>query len=583
MRFAWRHLDGSHGALVIAVAWRSLFALLPMQAPVLTGALIDVLHEAGASVYGWRLPSGSPRSAAGIVVAALMLTAAGTGLSAYQRSASAARVGRKFVSRIVKSLVLKWEYASIDYHQKYGAAELLNRTLIDPPSIRAFVQGVFVDVLSLAIRVVWPAAMLFVIDPVLALIPLSALPLQRLLTLAIERRLHEATMEAKLTRAALTCAVKENLDAIETVQCLCGELRMTSQICGHADALEAGEVRSQRYAGMINGCVWGMTAFFYALSLGFGAMRVIDGRLTIGELVAFAGFISFVYLPFRQITRLAGAYRKGLVGISRIQEVLEADSAIREAPHAAPLRVTRGDIEFRNVSVSYGERQSLCGVSAHLPGRQLIAISGRSGSGKSSLLRLIPRLQEPASGCVLIDGQDVSECTLESLRTQVAVVPQRPMLFSDTILNNLRLGNHRASIADVEAEAEAAGAAAFIRRLPSGYETRLGDGGVSLSGGEAHRIAIARALLRRPRILLLDEPTAALDGEAEAALMRTLGSLTSRMTVMVVAHRPNTLRAADHVLVLDHGHVVAAGKHDGLLRDGGAYRSICGIGGHAHG
>ncbi|MDX1982788.1 MAG: ABC transporter ATP-binding protein [Bryobacteraceae bacterium] len=576
IRFALRHLDGSYAALASAVLWRCLFALLPMQAPVLTGALVDILQGAPGAVYGYQLPAGSPRSAVGVIVLALAFTAVATGVSAYQRSVSAARVGRRFVSRVLKAVVVKWENASLAYHQQYGPAELLNRTLLDPPAIRAFVERAFVDLLSLAIRVAWPAAMLFVIDPVLALIPLSALPLQRLVTWTLERRLQEAASDARHSRAELTCAVKENLDAIETVQALCAEDRMMSRICSLADELEGGEVRSKQYAGMISGCVYGLTAAFYALSLGFGAVRVMDGLLTTGELVAFAGFISFLYLPFRQISRLAGAYRKGIVGISRIEEILQADSAVPQVADSAALQLTTGDIEFDNVCMRYGDRDSLCNISVRLPGRKLTAISGRSGSGKTSLLRLMARLREPSAGCIRIDGQDIGACSLASLRDRVAVVPQRPALFSDTILANLLLGNPAATMEDVEVACEAAGAASFIRRLSHGYETRLGEAGVSLSGGEAHRIAIARAILRRPDVLLLDEPTAALDGEAEAALMRTLQSLTSRMTVVVVAHRPNTLRAASFVVVLDHGRLVGTGTHAGLLEQPGAYRSVCG-------
>ncbi len=569
IRFVFRHLKGHRGALALAVFWRSAFALLPMQVPVLTGALIDGLHGRKASLYGWALPS-QPRDVLAVVIALLMLVAIFTGMSAYLRLSSAALVSRQFVNTIRKALIRKWEVASLSWHGRMGSGELLNRTLLDPSSIRGFMRGVFIDAMTLAIRILFPLVLLFALNPILAIIPMTVLPLQWLLTRRLQHKLHDLSHRTKHNRSVLTCLIKENLDGMETVQSTGAESVLENRICTQADKLELEELLSQRYSGLITGSVWTLTAACYGVSLWYGGLRVLDGSLTAGDLVVFTGLVTFLYMPFRRLSRFAGTYRKGLAGVARIQEVLESDSAIPQVPGAPRLRIGRGEIEFRNISLSYAGEDILKNIGLTIEGGTLTAVAGRSGSGKSSLLRLAVRLYEPVGGQVLIDGQDISQVALKSLREQVAVVPQQAFLFSGTVSENLRLGNPYASDRELREACERAGALRFVETMPLGFETPLGEGGAMVSGGEAQRLAIARALLRKPRILLLDEATAALDHRTESELLETLLDLRSSLTIVMVAHRQQPLALADRVIVLDQGEVIDADvprarRKDGLL------------------
>jgi len=236
--------------------------------------------------------------------------------------------------------------------------------------------------------------------------------------------------------------------------------------------------------------------------------------------------------------------------------------------------VERGAVAFQNVSFAYQEEPVLEGVNFEAAPRQLTAFVGRSGSGKSSVLRLIARLYDPSEGRVRIDGQTLSGVTLRSLRRQVAVVPQHSTLFSMSVLENLRLGAPEASRAEVEVACEAAHALGFIEALPNGFETKVGRRGVSVSGGEAQRLAIARAILIRPRVLLLDEPTSALDAESESAIVKAMLRLREEMTVIVVGHRLGTIRHADHVILIDEGRVVEEGTHETLSTRSSLYHEL---------
>jgi ATP-binding cassette subfamily B protein len=265
-----------------------------------------------------------------------------------------------------------------------------------------------------------------------------------------------------------------------------------------------------------------------------------------------------------------------MVSLDRIQDLLNMPSAIRTSPSDLPLGIDAGAVELRAVSFAYGDQQVLSDVNLTIEAGCLTAIVGPSGSGKSSLLRLIARLYEPSRGQVLIDGQPLLGTTLESLRAGLAVVPQRAFVFSGTVLENIRLADPAATIDAVRDACVAAAALPFIERLPGGFDTRLGRHGVSLSAGEVQRIAIARALLTRPKILLLDEPTAALDSVTEATIVNALVAMRGKMTMVFVGHRPEAVRNADHVVVLEGGRVVAEGTHADLLTESPTHKRLFG-------
>ncbi len=250
---------------------------------------------------------------------------------------------------------------------------------------------------------------------------------------------------------------------------------------------------------------------------------------------------------------------------------MDKPSTVQDSPDATPLKVKNGKIEFRNVSSSYAQQEVLTGINLTIEANEITAIAGKSGSGKSTLLKLITRLYDPSEGQILIDGQDIKKVTLKSLRSRIAVIPQTPIIFSGTVSENIRIGNPDASDKEVEEACQAADALKFVVNLRKGCDTRLGQEGVNLSGGEAQRIAIARAILRKPKILLLDEPTSALDSESKSSILATIDLLKESMTILLVGHHLKAISKADRVIVMDNGKIVEDGTHEELLSSPGLY------------
>jgi ATP-binding cassette subfamily B protein len=312
----------------------------------------------------------------------------------------------------------------------------------------------------------------------------------------------------------------------------------------------------------------------------FGGLQVMGGRLSIGDLVAFNTYLGVLLFPIFTIGFLAAGISRAGASSLRVFEVLDAPLEIEDAPWATPLPPISCRVEFDDVHFRYpgDEREILRGISFSAEPGQTVAILGTTGSGKSTLTSLIPRFYDVVEGSVLIDGHDVRDVTLASLRSQIGVVMQSSLLFSGSVRDNIAYGRPGATQAEIEAAARAAQAHEFISALPEGYDTVIGERGVGLSGGQRQRIAIARALLIDPKLLILDDSTSAVDAETEAAIQESLDRLMrdSRRTVFVIAQRISTVRDADLILVLDDGEVAATGTHEELLRESELYNEILG-------
>jgi len=577
LRFALSHLGTGRHQIAYAAFWRVVYELAPLQVPILTGMIVDGLTRGRATLYGITLPSSEPAAIlrwAGLALAGLAIV---HGFSAYASAVTAARVGRGFVSRLRMVVFDRLNRLSLDAHLHYGAGELLDRVVNDTAHTRPLVERFFIQSWAKLVRTGYPIAMLVFLDLRLAFIALSVLPAQWGVSWLLHRRMHAAVRRTRESRSELTVTVKENLDGVETLKTLRTSANWTGGMRRKAEAVEADELRSGRLSALLRGSVWLTTSLGIALTWWQGGLRVLSGELTVGTLVVFTGMVLFAYRPIRQLTNLASAYRRGLVSLERVQELLTLPKADVVARGEEPLQLTNGQVEFRQVSFSHGARRVLDRINLVAPARQLTAIVGRSGAGKSAVLRLLARLYEPEEGMILIDGQALAGTAPASLRDQLAVVPQHPVLFSGTVHENLTLANPQATQPEIVDACASAAALDFIGRLPHGFETRLGRRGQSLSGGEAHRLAIARALLAHPKILLLDEPTSALDTESAVALVETLLRLRSGgMTVIVVGHQLGTVRHADRIIVMDAGRVVAWGRHESLILQSRLYRELFG-------
>jgi ATP-binding cassette subfamily B protein len=307
----------------------------------------------------------------------------------------------------------------------------------------------------------------------------------------------------------------------------------------------------------------------------YGGMLVIWGQLSLGELVAFSTYLAQLFLPVRRMGTITPAIAMAAAAGERIFEILDAVSEVQDAPDARPLPPVRGHLRFEHVSFAYFRRhQVLTDITFEASPGHVVALVGATGSGKSSIINLIPRFYDPTEGCITLDGYDLRRVTLSSLRDQIGIVLQETTLFATTIRENIAFGRPDAGEAEIIEAARAAQAHDFIAQTPQGYETYVGERGVTLSGGQKQRVAIARALLKDPRLLILDDATSSVDTETERLIQLALERLMQGRTSFVIAQRLSTLRLADIILVLDRGRIAAQGTHQELLRTSGLYTDI---------
>ncbi len=312
-------------------------------------------------------------------------------------------------------------------------------------------------------------------------------------------------------------------------------------------------------------------------ALWYGSEQIATGRLTTGQFTSFLAALLMMYAPAKKLSRVNANLQQAIAAGDRIFEMMDTHTEVAESPTAQAMPAFASAIEFRDVSFAYEEvhpRAILRNISFRVPAGQMVAIVGRSGAGKTTLVNLIPRFFDVSSGAILIDGRDIREMTLKSLRSQVGIVTQETVLFDDTIANNIAYGSLRATTPEVEAVARAAHAHEFIVALREGYQTRIGERGQKLSGGQRQRIAIARALLKNAPILILDEATSALDTEAELLVQDALATLMLNRTSFVIAHRLSTIMRADAIIVVERGRIVEIGRHDDLLGREGVYSAL---------
>lgn len=572
-RFALRRLARHRGLFGLALFWSVVFVLVPMQVPVITGAVIDSLRGKHVRLYGFTMDPDQRQRNVEIAALALMAVAATRGLSAYLRQMSINKLTRRFVCETRDELIERVTLMPLKSQFQFGAGELLHRVVVDSGALRRFVNDVVIQGATNVFRVLFPVVLLFLHEALLAAVVCSVIPVQWVLNYLLQKRAHTARLQARRTQSRFTTLVKEQLDGTETIQSLGACAVAVERAKRRLDQLEQEQLIQADCSAKKSAVIWSMTSLGFALTWGLGGLRVLQGHMTPGELVSFAGLVTFAFVPFRRFAGAVDASRRTVTSLEHVQELLNLPASPMDQPNARPLAVSEGRMELRNVTFSYAAQPVLQNANLVLEPHCLTAIAGSSGSGKTSLLRLLNRLYDPAEGQVLIDGVDVREFTLASLRSAVALVPQRPTIFSGTIASNLRLARPEATDAELLAACEAADLLEFVQRLPEGLQTRLGRRRPQLSGGEAQRLAIARALLMRSKVLLLDEPTSALDVRSQATIMDTLARLKALMTIVVAGHRLEVLRQADRLVVLNHGQFLEQGPPAELLSSGDLYCS----------
>jgi ABC-type multidrug transport system fused ATPase/permease subunit len=464
---------------------------------------------------------------------------------------------------------------SFSYHDRTETGQLLSRAIQDVERIRFLTGRASMRLVDGSVLLLGTMVMLVSMNPRLALLALMTMPL------LVHRAFDFARIYRPLSRAiqqqlaVLTTRLEQNLRGARIVKAFAQEEAETNRFQNenaHWFDLSAQAARLRAINAPLMTLIANAGAVFV---IWYGGLLVIRGQLTLGELVAFTTYLAQLARPVRVMGLIMPVIAMAEAAGERIFEILDAESEVREVPGAIQLPLLRGHVRFEAVSFAYfGRHQVLRNVTFEaLPG-QVIALLGATGSGKSTIINLIPRFYDSTKGRIIIDGQDIRQVTLSSLRDQIGIVLQETMLFATTVRENIAFGRPDASEKEIIEAARAAQAHAFIMAMPDGYDTQVGERGATLSGGQKQRIAIARALLKDPRILILDDAMSSVDTETEQLIQRALEQLMRGRTSFVIAQRLSTVRVAGLILVLDKGRIVARGTHEELLRTSGPYAEI---------
>jgi subfamily B ATP-binding cassette protein MsbA len=516
-----------------------------------------------------------PYAVLNFAVAAVALIAIVGAVSAYFEKYLTTSVSQWVGHDLRRTIYHHIQRLSLAEHDKTRTGDMITRVTTDIEVIQDFIEsallGILVDVLTLAGMI----GVMFYLNWRFTLIALSVMPVLFVVVYRYTRRIKKASRAVRKKEGDLLSIVEEVLTSIRVVKAFAREdyeeERFETESLANVDA----GMQARNLKAKLAPVVAVIVAVGTCLVLWYGARLAMTGSLSAGVLIVFLMYLGNMYKPMRDLSKMTDTVSKAMVGYERIQEVLDIESVVRDLPGARPAPKFTGQIEFKNVTFSYApDKPIIKDVSFKIAAGQVAGIVGPSGAGKTSIVSLIPRFYDPASGQVLIEGTDVRKYQLHSLRDQISFVLQDTLLFNTTIWKNIAYGKPGASPAEIKRAAELANASEFIEAMPKGYDTIVGERGVTLSGGQRQRIAIARAVIRNTPILILDEPTAGLDAASEQTVMEALQTLMKGRTSVVIAHRLGTVRHADVIFVIKDCALAEQGTHETLMALNGVYAEL---------
>ncbi len=465
---------------------------------------------------------------------------------------------------------------SFSYYDNAKVGTLMSRMTSDLFDVTEFAHHCPEEFFIAGIKIVGSFILLFGMSPTLTLVVFAAIPPMVLVLAFFNRRMKAGFKESRAQVGELNARVEDSLLGIRVVRSFANEVL-------EEEKFAAGNTRFLAIKKKVYYVMAGFqssTRFFdgvmYILVVVVGAFLLLDKQIGAGDFVAFLMFVSTLLSSIRRIVEFAEQFQRGMTGIERFSEIMDTEPEITDAPDAVELSGVKGEIEFSDVTFSYGDTSApvLTHLDLKVRAGESVALVGPSGGGKTTLCSLIPRFYEASGGSIRIDGKDIREVTMRSLREQIGVVAQDVYLFSGSIRENIAYGKHDATDCEIRRAAALAGAAEFIEQMPNGYDTYIGERGVKLSGGQKQRLSIARVFLKNPPILILDEATSALDNESEKLVQRSLETLAKGRTTFTIAHRLTTVRSADRILVLTEMGIEESGTHEELIARGGIYADL---------
>jgi ATP-binding cassette subfamily B protein len=562
LRFAWAL------AQVFLIAGFELLKPWPLQV-----VIDNVLggKEAGfAPLQGW-----SPLGLLGLACLGLVFVQFVAGALTLLHNYTAIDVGQRMVNDLRGNLYSHLQRLSLAFHSRQQVGDIMFRITADSFAVQTMLMNGLLPIISAIVLLAGMLVILFPLDPVLTLLSISVIPALFALIGFFNRRIADVATEVRDADSRVFSIVQWAISSIKVVQAFTKEDEEYRRFMGASRSSLGSTLRLYNWQTFYSGVVNTLIAVGTALVIYVGARSVLSGTLSIGQLIVFIAYLAQLYVPVNQLTQSFGLIASARISARRVFEILETEPVLKDGPLTLSPAGAHGAIEWRGVSFRYRAAMPLLrSIDVTVEPGMKVAVVGPTGAGKSTMLGLLPRFFDPSTGSVTIGGVDVREFTLKSLRRQIAMVLQPPLIFPISLRDNLAYGRPDATPEEIEAAARLAGIHTMIMGLPQGYDTVIGEAGATLSEGEKQRLTIARALLRDAPILILDEPTSALDVETEAQVMDGIKRLTSGRTTFIIAHRLSTIRNCDLILVLRDGTIAERGTFAELMRRNGVFADL---------
>jgi ABC-type multidrug transport system fused ATPase/permease subunit len=579
----------------LSVSWglASLAMVMTVALPRLTGAAVEAVRKGALHQHAHAASAHAQRHT--LLVLALVILGvvlARWGFTVWRRLV-AGRVSLAVEYDLRERMYAHLQRLELGFFDHQQTGQLMSRATVDLAAVRFFLGYGLVFILQSILSITLAGIVMLALNPALGLIALAPVPFVVLISYRYGQRARPAIQETQQRIAELTADAEENISGVRVVKAFAREQRQLTRFRHTVGRVFDQAMVATRLEAGFNPVIGFLPQLGLAAVLLIGGQAVIHAHLALGQFTAFYLYVNMLITPMRALGVTLNLAQRATASGARIFQLLDRDPHLTDDPHAPPLPAGNGHVQFRDVTLRYedphdelslaggGEatagRAVLRDIDLDVPAGSTVALVGPTGSGKTSLVALISRLYDPVAGQILLDGADVRDVSLPSVRAAVAVVSDDPFLFSASVAQNIayaRAGGPPVPLAEIEHAARRAQAHEFIARLPQGYDTQVGERGLTLSGGQRQRLAIARALVANPRVLILDDATSSVDASTEQSIKVALAEAMAGRTTFVIAHRLSTIALADHIVVLDHGRIVAQGDHDQLLERSQLYREI---------